>query len=200
MSNVLDKLSRLVTARPWLTLLVLLIVTVVLAMGTTQRLPPTEGASVAFLPPGHPIGTATQEIDEKFGESGAIVGVTLIFRGEALTPDGLSQMDGLLDEIVQTSGVVEFLAPVLPVVAPSYSIASALQVDDFELVTQEQIDSARDIPQVQEALAALTGTDSDGSPVAIAHIRLNDTGDETVLLAERSINELATENEGALCA
>ena len=198
MSNALDSLSRLVTARPWLTLLILLVVTVVLAMGTTQRLPPTEGASVAFLPPGHPIGTATQEIDENFGESGAVVGVTLIFRGEALTPDGLSQMDGLLDEIVQTPGVVELLAPLLPVAAPSHVIASVLQVDDFESVTQEQIDSARDVPQVQDALAAMTGTDSDGSPVAIARIRLNDTGDETVLLAERSISELAAANEGTL--
>ena len=198
MSNALDSLSRLVTARPWLTLLILLVVTVVLAMGTTQRLPPTEGASVAFLPPGHPIGTATQEIDENFGESGAVVGVTLIFRGEALTPDGLSQMDGLLDEIVQTPGVVELLAPLLPVAAPSHVIASVLQVDDFESVTQEQIDSVGDVPQVQDALAAMTGTDSDGSPLAIARIRLNDTGDETVLLAERSISELAAANEGTL--
>ena len=198
MSSALDSLTRLVTVRPWLTLLALLIVTVVLAMGTTQRLPPTEGASVAFLPPGHPIGTATQEIDENFGESGAVVAVTLIFRGEALTPDGLSQMDGLLDEIVQTPGVVELLAPLLPVAAPSHVIAPVLQVDDFESVTQEQIDSSRDVPQVQDALAAMTGTDSDGSPVAIARIRLNDTGDETVLLAERSISELAAANEGTL--
>lgn len=100
MNNILGRLSRLVTVRPWLTLLVLLIVTVVMVMGTAQRLPPTEGASVAFLPPGHPIAEATQEIDDQFGDSGEVIVVTLLFRGEALTPGGLSQMNGLLDEIV----------------------------------------------------------------------------------------------------
>ena len=55
MSKVLDRLSRLVTARPYITLLILLIVTVVMAAGGSLRIPPTEGADVAFLPPGHPI-------------------------------------------------------------------------------------------------------------------------------------------------
>ena len=108
-------LSRLVTVRPWLTLLVLLIVTVVMVMGTDRRLPPTEGASVAFLPPGHPIAEATQEIDRRFGDSGEVIVATLLFRGEALTPSGLSQMDGLLDDIVQDPAVGELLAPGDPV-------------------------------------------------------------------------------------
>ena len=198
MTKVLDNIIRLVTARPWLTLLVLLIVTVVLAMGTTQRLPPTEGASVAFLPPGHPIAEATEEIDERFGESGEVVVVTLLFRGETLTPEGLSQMDGLLDEIIQSPSVAELLAHGIPVIAPSSLIGDALQMDDFESITQAEIDSTRNIPQVSEALASLTGTDADGTPVAIASIRLNDTGDERVAGAERRISELADGNEGAL--
>ncbi len=198
MTKVLDNIVRLVTSRPWLTLLVLLIVTVVLAMGTTQRLPPTEGASVAFLPPGHPIAEATQEIDKRFGESGEVVVVTLLFRGETLTPEGLSQMDGLLDEVVQSPSVAELLAHGIPVIAPSSLIGDALRLDGFESITQAEIDSARNITQVSEALASLTGTDADGTPVAIASIRLNDTGDERVAGAERRISELADRNEGAL--
>ena len=198
MSNILRRLSWLITVRPWLTLLVLLVVTVVMVMGTAQRLPPTEGASVAFLPPGHPIAEATEEIDDSFGESGEVVVVTLVFRGDALTPDGLSQMDSLLGEIVQDPGVAELLAPGTPVVAPSSLIAAALQVDGFDGVTPEQIESARNFPGIKEALAAMTGTDTDGTPVAVATVGLRATDDERVAGAERRISELAAGDEGAL--
>ena len=198
MSNTLGRLSWLVTVRPWLTLLVLLIVTVVMVMGTQQRLPPTEGASVAFLPPGHPIAEATKEIDTRFADFGEVVVVTLVFRGEAITPDGLSQMDGLLDEIVQTPGVSELFAPGNPVIAPSSLIGAVLQADSFDGVTQEQIDAARSAPGVGEALAAMTGTDTDGTSVAVATISLRETDDERVDEAERRISELAAGNEGGL--
>ena len=197
MSKILDRLSWLVTVRPWLTLLVLFIVTVVMVMGTQQRLPPTEGASVAFLPPGHPIAAATQEIDDRFGDAGEVIVVTLLFRGEALTPGGLSQMDRLLDDIVQDPGVGGLLAPGTPVAAPSSLIGAVLKVDNFDSVTQEQIDSARNVPGIGEALAEMTGTDADGTPVAIAIVRLRDTGDARVDDAERRISELAAGNEGA---
>ena len=44
----------------------------------------------------------------------------------------------------------------------------------------------------------MTGTDTDGTPVAIANIRLTDTGDERVQDAERRISELAAGDEGPL--
>ncbi len=59
---MLGRLSLLVTVRPYITFIVLLIITVVLAAGGTLRAPSTEGASVAFLPPGHAIADATREI------------------------------------------------------------------------------------------------------------------------------------------
>ena len=37
----------------------------------------------------------------------------------------------------------------------------------------------------------MTGTDTDGTPVAIANIRLTDTSDEKIQDAERRISELA---------
>ena len=133
--------------------------TVVLAAGGSLRTEPTEGADVAFLPPGHPIATATHEIEELFGDSSEISVVTLIFRGEALTPGGLSQMSSLINDIVSEPGVGELLAPGHPIFAPSFLIGSALQVNDFESVTQEQIDSVRNVPEIQGALAFMTGTD-----------------------------------------
>ena len=200
MSKVLDRLSRLVTARPYITLIVLLIITVVLVQGASLRAEPTEGADVAFLPPGHPIATATQEIEELFGDSSEISVVTLVFRGDALTPGGLSQMSSLINDIVADPSVSELLAPGHPIFAPSFLINSVLQVEDLGSVSQAEIDSVRNIPGIQGALAFMTGMDTDGTLVAIADMRLSNTGDERVQKAERRIKELAVEDDGPLQA
>ena len=92
----------------------------------------------------------------------------------------------------------ELLAPADPIVAPTSLIEALLGVYGFESVTQADIDSARSAPEIQGALAALTGTDTDGTPVAIATIRLRDTGDERIQEAERRISALAAADEGAL--
>lgn len=198
MNNLLDRLSWLVTARPYVTILVILLATVFLAAGADRRAPPTEGADIAFLPPGHAIAEATSVIEESFSDSGDIRVVTLLFRGDSLTPQGLSQMAMLINDAISDPGVAELLAPSNAVVAPSFIISAALQWDDLGALTQAQIDSARNIPEIQGALAAMTGTDTDGTMVAIANIRLRDTGDERIQDAERSINELASEHEGSL--
>ena len=91
MNKILGWLSWVITARPYITILILLIITVLLAMGADRRAPPPE--TEATLPKGSPITEAMNEIDELFGESGETSVVTLIFRGDTLTPDGLSQMD-----------------------------------------------------------------------------------------------------------
>ncbi len=196
MSQVLDRLSWLITVRPYVTLLVLLAVTVLLAAGVTMRAPPTEGADLAFLPPGHAVAEATEEIELFFADSGEVSVATLVFRGEVLTPDGLSQMDALLDEIEGDQSVRELLVAGDPVFAPTSLIKSVLGVDGFDSVTQADIDSALGAPQLQEAFSALTGTDEDGTPVAIATISLIDTGDERIEDAERKIGDLASADEG----
>ncbi|MYI56678.1 MAG: MMPL family transporter [Acidimicrobiia bacterium] len=198
MSRLLDRFSRLVTARPWITVCVLILVTVVLAMGATRRAPPTEGASVELLPPGNDVAAAVADIDELFGDHSSVNVATLIFRGEALTPGGLSQMDALLDDILAEPGTAALLAPDDPVVAPSSLVGFVLGTDDFASLTQAQIDSVGDVPQIGPVLDALTGIDTDGTPVAIANIRLLDTGDERVFDVERRINDLATADEGPL--
>ena len=198
MDNMLGRLSWLVTVRPWLTLLVLLIVTVVLAVGAVQRVPPPETA--ATLPENSAITETLVEIDELFGESGEVRVVTLLFRGEALTPGGLSQMDALLNDIFSDPSVGEVLAPTDPVVAPTSLLKALLQVGNFDSVTQAQVDSAEGPPEITQALAAMTGTDTDGTPVAIATIRLLDTDDDRIEDAERRISELAAGDEGLLRA
>ncbi len=198
MNQVLQQLSRLVTVRPYITIIVLLAITVLLAAGTTMRVPPTEGADVAFLPPGHAVANATQEIEQFFRDSGDVSVATLIFRGESLTPQGLSQMTTLIDEIVSEPSVSELLVPANPVVSPALLIQAARQTPTLDGITQAEIDAVQSVPQIQGPLAAMTGTDTDGTQVAIATISLADTGDERVKDAERRINELALADSGPL--
>ena len=196
MNKILSGLSWLVTVRPWLTLAFLLLITVLLAAGATRRAPPPE--TVSTLPKGNAVAEALVEIDDLFGDSGDVRVVTLLFRGDTLTPGGLAQMAALLDEIVSDPAVNGLLAPVSPVMAPTSLVEAVLQVDGFESITQVEIDSARGSPEVEAALAAMTGADTDGTPVAIASIRIRNTGDERIEDAERKISEHATGDEGPL--
>ena len=196
MNNILSVLSRLITARPWITLAVLLMITVLLGAGGTLRAPPPEIA--ATLPKGSAVADALEQIDDLFEHSGDVRVVTLLFRGEAMTPDGLGQMASLVDDIVREPGVGELLTPSDPVVAPSALVMALLRVDGFESVTQEDIDTLGGPPEILSLLKAMTGTDADGTPIAVASVRLLDTGDERVAVAERRIDEIASGDEGPL--
>ncbi len=198
MNQVLTKFSALITARPWVTVLVIFIVTIALGAGGAVRAPLPSTAET--LPDDSPIADAMDEIDELFGDHGEISAVTLIFRGDALTPAGLSQMDDLLNDIVGDPVVQQLLAPDTPVFAPASLIKFVLQVENFGSVTQAQINAVRILPEVQPNLALMTGTDTDGTRVAIGNIRLLDTGDERLAEAERTINDLAAASEGPLRA
>ena len=198
MNQVLSKFSWLVTVRPWITLLVVFIVTIALGAGGAVRAPLPSTAET--LPDNSPIADAMDEINELFGDHGEVSAVTLLFRGDALTPAGLSQMDALLNDIVSDPGVQQLLAPENPVFSPATLIKFALQVESLESVTQAQIDAVRVLPEVQPLLALMTGTDTDGTKIAIGNIRLLDTGDERVVDAERTVNELAAASDGPLQA
>ena len=196
MDRLLDGLSRLVTARPWITIGVLLLVTVVLAAGVPQRaeLDETDG----FFPPDSPIVAAMDRIDELFAASGQVSATTLVFRGDALTPDGLAQMQALTDRIVADDAVRGLLLDDDPVVSPASLLQAALQADDFASLSQAQIDQAAAAPPLDAALAAMTGTDADGTRIAVATIRLRDTDDEQTQEAERRVHELASSDDGPL--
>ena len=201
-NRVLDWLSRLVTVRPWATLVVIAIVTLVLAAGITQRAPVADNE--VFLPGDSGVARALEEIETLFRDSDVVV-VTLVFRGEVLTPDGLAQMDGLLGRIVSDPGVGELLPPVDAVTAPTLLMKPLLQVSDFDSVTQAQIDTALDharaTPELQPARTALdvtTGTDTDGTRITVVTVRLRDTSDEAVDDAQLTINDLAEADEGPL--
>jgi predicted RND superfamily exporter protein len=196
MNQALTLMSRLVTARPYLTIGVLILITIVLGAGGALRaeIDETDG----YFPPDNPVIRALADIDELFSQSGEIVVITLLFRGEALNPEGLSQMSDLIDEIVSDPEVAALLTPADPIVAPSLIIETVLQRDGFESVTQAEIDAVRSVPAVQGALSALTGVDTDGTPVAIATIRLQDTVADRLQDAERRVSNIAVGSEGNL--
>ncbi len=196
MNQVLNLMSRLITARPYVTIGVLVVITIVLGSGATLRaeIDETDG----YFPPDNPVVKALGEIDELFGDSGEIVVITLLFRGDALTLEGLSQMSDLIDEIASDPEVAALFTPADPIIAPSLILEAVLQVDGFESVTQAEIDAVRNVPEVQGALSALTGTDSDGTPVAIATVRLQDTVSERLQDAELSVYDIAASDEGVL--
>ena len=199
MHNILSWFSRLVTARPWITILVLILITVGLGAGATQRLPPPE--TVDTLPKGSAVAETLVEIDELFSDvAGKARVVTLIFRGDALTPTGLAEMDALIGAIDSEPGVMEMLSPDNPIIAPSTLVKSVLQVENLEGITQAEIDFVRSVPQVGPILDAMTGTDNEGVPVSIGTVSLLDTGDERLAAAERKINQLTTGHQGSLRA
>ncbi|MYH68045.1 MAG: MMPL family transporter, partial [Dehalococcoidia bacterium] len=153
---------------------------------------------LASLPPGHAGANAPTESEDVFTETGDVSVVTIIIRGEALTPGGLSQMDALVEELVADPKIGALLAPGDSVGSPALLFRAVLQVDSFDSVTQAEIDAASNVPEVAAALTALTGEDADGTPVAIATLTLVDTGDERIKEAERTLNEVAIADEGPL--
>ena len=196
MDKALTLLARLITARPWLTLLFLLAITVALGYGAVYRAPPPE--TRATLPQGSAVAEALYEIEDLFSETGEASVVTLLFRGNALTPGGLAQMDSLVNEVVADPGVAELLAPGNSVIAPSLLVMALLQAPSFDSVSQADLDNLQGPPEILGALDAMTGEDTDGTPVAIATIRVLKTGDERVKEAERRILALARASEGPL--
>ena len=187
---------RLVTARPYVTIGALIAITVVLGAGVALRaeLDETDG----YFPRDSAVARALDQIDELFGESGETRLVTLLFAGEALTPAGLAQMSDLIDEIAGDPQVAGLLTPIDPIVAPSLIVEAALGVDGLESLSQGQIDAVGSVPEIQGALAAMTGADTDGASIAIATLRLRDTGDTQTPDAERRIYDIAAGAQGPL--
>ena len=202
MTIILDLVSRLTTARPLVTLIVLLGATIALGAGFTRLAPQAE--TTAFLPQDSRVATANHKIGELFGKAIATTNVTLLFRGNAaLTPEGLAQMQGVLDQASGDPRVAPLLAPPNPVIAPTHLLAAALGSTDFASFSQQEIDQAASLVPVNR----LVGTDSDGTRVAIATVRLltdaDGDGDETddadaLTEAQLAIRDIAEASPGPL--
>ena len=136
MSKVLDGLSWLVTVQPVVTILVLLAVTVALGAGFTRLAP--QASNTVFLPEDSAVATASGEIKVLFGDPTPTVTVTLLFRGQPLTPGGLAQMAAVVSEVQARwpAGWAEELLLADPVASPVQPLAAALGTSDFASATQ----------------------------------------------------------------
>ena len=206
MGRVLDAVSWVVTVRPVVTLAVVAAITVALGAGIPQRAPQADNE--IFLSDGSDVAVALAKLEERFGESAETSSVTLLFRGDALTPEGLAQIDRVIERVTSDERVANVLAAGDAVVAPTEPLAAVLGVEGFGDTTQAEVDAALDRIRGERALAgqlaaldALIGTDADGTPIAIATIRLRDPGDlETLVEAELAIHEVTEGVAGPLAA
>ena len=204
MGRIVDALSRLVTARPMVTLAALFVTTIFFAAGSAQLAP--QSTNESFLPQDSEITKTLEDLEALFSDSASVTLMTLIFRGEALTPEGLAQMDRVIEGVLTDPEVADNLAPKDAVVSPSRLVAATLRVTSFEGITQAQIDGAMnairntpELAQVRRALDGLTGTDDDGTPIAVASVRLFDMdGAGAAGDAELRISELVKQEKGPL--
>ena len=202
MGRLLDALSWLVTVRPRVTLAVLALVTIFLAAGVTMRAP--QAGSSVVISDESDLAVVLANIQQRFGDSGQQISAPLLFRGDVLTPEGLDQIARAIDRVTADPKVSQALAETDAVVAPTQLFAQILGHDHFASMSEAEIDGAVD--QIRSragpatarmSLEALIGTDSDGTSVAVAMIRLRGAADVELLLLRnaRLINLCETQKD-----
>ena len=173
-SNHFTKPAGLVTGRPRIALGVLAVMTVILVYGSTLLVP--QAGNDAFLPADSEVAQAAETLGDAFPDSAGLTNVTILQRGEFLTPEGLAQIDAVVMAAVSQPAVNERLAVVDPVASIAGAFKQALGVDDLSAVPQAQIDQVAAQPQFVALLGNLSG-EADGEPVSISSIKLRQLGD-----------------------
>ncbi len=174
MKKLFASFGRLVTQRPALALAVLGAVTAVLTFGMTLVGP--QAGNDAFLPADSEVADAADTLSESFPDSAGLTGVTVLHRGEFLTPEGLDQIDQVVAASIADPAVANRLALTDPVVSIAGAFKQVLGVDDLSSINQEQIDAIAANPEFATLLERLSG-EADGEPLAISSIRLRQLGD-----------------------
>ena len=170
--------AGLVTDRPKVALGVLAAITAVLVFGVTLLLP--QAGNDAFLPEDSDVAQATTTLGDAFPDSAGLTNVNILHRGEFNTPEGLAQIDAVVQAAVAEPEIAERLAIVDPVVSIAAAYRQVLEVDDLSVVPQAQIDQVAAQPQFAALLTQLSG-EADGEPLAISSIKLRQLGDPEAL-------------------
>ncbi|MEO1063376.1 MAG: MMPL family transporter [Actinomycetota bacterium] len=190
------RLAQLIAHRPRTALSVLAVALVVLATGVA--LLDEQADDSAFLPPDSDVALADDALAESFPDSAGLVNVTILHRGDALTPEGLAHIDAVMDEVTSTPEVAERLARTDATISLADVFSQALGVEDLSTVGQEQIEAAAASPQVAAAVEALNG-EADGTELTVSGLRLRELGDEDGLEAtELQISEVVEDVDGPL--
>lgn len=196
MNKFFDSIASFVTRKPGVALGVLAVMTAVLVSGMGMRAP--QAGNEVFLPADSDVAEASDTLAEAFPDTVGLSKLTILHRGEFLTPEGLTQMDRVVAAAVAEPGVAERLALTNPVVSVSAAFRRALGVDDFSSVTQQQIDAAAEDPQLAMLLGNLSG-EADGQPLVISSVKLRKLGDPDALEdAEMVVADVVETVEGPL--
>ena len=188
--------AGLVTNRPRAALLILGALTAVLVFGATLLAP--QAGNEAFLPADSDVAQATDTLADAFPDSAGLTSVTILHRGDVLTPDGLGHIDAVVAASVSEPTVADRLALTDPVISLAAVFERALGVDDITTVEQAQIDAVAAQPELASLLQNLTG-EADGDGLAISTIKLRELGDlEGLEDAELLIADVVESVDGPL--
>ncbi len=200
MAGPFTRFSGLIAGRPRTALAALIIVTIALASGVSM-LGPQAGNEV-FLPNDSEVADASNTLTDLFPNSAGLINVTVLHRGDAITPEGLAQIDNVITSATSLPDVAERLALTSPVVSLANIYKQELGVSDLSTTTQAQINTATANlsadPVLGTTLANLSG-EASGTTLAISQIRLRAIGDvDSQEAAELLIADAVTEVEGPL--
>ena len=196
MSRVFSAFAEIVTARPRAALGALAVATV--ALGAGMGILGEQADNTVFLPDDSEVAIAAGQLSDLFPDSAGLTGITILHRGDALTPEGLAQVDAVVARTVSDPAVAERLAITDPVVSLAPIYKNALGVDDLSTTTQAQIDQATSAlladDMASTALASLSG-EVDGEGLVISRISLRELGDpegleDTELLVAQLVEEV----------
>ncbi|MEM9519940.1 MAG: MMPL family transporter [Actinomycetota bacterium] len=196
MSGAFTKQAGLVTNHPKVALAVLAALTALFVYGSTLMVP--QAGNDAFLPDDSDVAQASTTLSDAFPDSAGLTNVNILHRGEFLTPEGLAQMDAVVQSALGEPEISERLAIVDPVVSIAGAFTQALGVDDLAAVPQAQIDQAAEQPQLAAVIAQLSG-EAEGQPLAISSIKLRQLDDADALeAAELRLAEVVAAVDGPL--
>ncbi|MDJ0768980.1 MAG: efflux RND transporter permease subunit [Ilumatobacter sp.] len=196
MSAVFDRIAGLVIDRPRAALIGLGIITVALASGMLVL--GEQADNTVFLPDDSDVAEAADTLSGSFPDSAGLTNITILHRGDVLTPAGLAQIDAVVAAAVSTPEVAERLALTDPVVSLAAVYERALGVDDLAGVGQQQIDAVTADPRVAPVVANLSG-EADGEGLAISSLKLRELGDADALDdAELTVARLVEDVNGPL--
>ncbi|MEM9200455.1 MAG: MMPL family transporter [Actinomycetota bacterium] len=196
MSGAFTKQAGLVTNHPKVALAVLAALTALFVYGSTLMVP--QAGNDAFLPDDSDVAQASTTLSDAFPDSAGLTNVNILHRGEFLTPEGLAQMDAVVQSALGEPEISERLAIVDPVVSIAGAFTQALGVDDLAAVPQAQIDQAAEQPQLAAVIGPLSG-EAEGQPLAISSIKLRQLDDADALeAAELRLAEVVAAVDGPL--
>ena len=200
MGRFWDFVSAAITARPWWTLGVLFVITLLLGSGIALRAP--FAGSDAFLTDSSEVAQASQDVEDLFSDNAGVARTTILFEGDVLSPAGLAQMDDVLAGVTSDPDVAAVQSLSNPAVAPSTVIKLVGRIGDLGSATPDQIESAvasiEAIPRAKRAFDRLYGVDDSGAPLGIGAVYLDSSDRERMLAAQETIETIADTTPGPL--